>query len=43
MPSPISTRKRRLIKAKTVLFPNEQREQMSKKRLEELIKKKNML
>ncbi|KAL4136256.1 hypothetical protein QTP88_007807 [Uroleucon formosanum] len=40
MPSPISTRERRLYNSKTVLFPNEQSSESSIKRLEDEIRKK---
>ncbi|KAL4119564.1 hypothetical protein QTP88_012369 [Uroleucon formosanum] len=43
MPSPISTRERRLYNSKTVLFPNEQSSESSIKRLEDEIRKKNIL
>ncbi|CAI6350127.1 unnamed protein product [Macrosiphum euphorbiae] len=43
MPSPISTQERRINKAKTVLFPIEQSPKKSKKHLEDLIRKKNIL
>ncbi|KAL4126560.1 hypothetical protein QTP88_010781 [Uroleucon formosanum] len=43
MPSPISNRKRRLFNSKTVLFPNEQSSESLIKRLEDEIRKKNIL